>query len=311
MDCDTKVCPRNKICNPKTRRCVLKSGRLGRKILKTPKCEDKICEKKKMCNPKTGRCVLKAGKIGMEIIGRTSLANLDDLVNLTPGIQPLLTPIPKLGAIMTDYPQIIKVRDLEFIRRHSRGDGSCFFNSIVQQLYTIPKMNIRDPSYRSGRNLRVILARSLDISDFVEVQGGHFATLKVGRYIDWPLKQQYSEMNIIEIAADLEDSDPETVERIIKTAEDAFVKFVEKFDSNAWANEAMIEITSKKLGVNILVIPSNNLDNVYSVYKINPLNPFIFVYNIVNAHYEPMFGRDGKAVYSYEEVKDIVKNINY
>ena len=33
--CKDKNCPRNKICNPKTGRCVLKSGRIGKKLAKS------------------------------------------------------------------------------------------------------------------------------------------------------------------------------------------------------------------------------------------------------------------------------------
>ena len=33
--CKDKNCPRNKICNPKTGRCVLKSGRIGKKLNKS------------------------------------------------------------------------------------------------------------------------------------------------------------------------------------------------------------------------------------------------------------------------------------
>lgn len=32
---EKKICPENKIINPKTGRCVLKSGAIGKKILKT------------------------------------------------------------------------------------------------------------------------------------------------------------------------------------------------------------------------------------------------------------------------------------
>jgi serine/threonine protein kinase len=55
-------CPRNKIVNPKTDRCVLKTGSIGVEI--TKKLNEKIL------NPDTGRMVLKTGKIGMEIMKR-------------------------------------------------------------------------------------------------------------------------------------------------------------------------------------------------------------------------------------------------
>ena len=83
--CKKKTCESNKICNPETGRCVLKTGKIGKELLKNKsprrasprrasprrasprrvydKCMNKKCERDKVCNPETGRCVLKTGKI--------------------------------------------------------------------------------------------------------------------------------------------------------------------------------------------------------------------------------------------------------
>ena len=65
---DDKKCPDDKIYNPETKRCVLKSGKIGKLLLiknkKDDKKDDKKCPDDKIYNPETKRCVLKSGKIG-------------------------------------------------------------------------------------------------------------------------------------------------------------------------------------------------------------------------------------------------------
>lgn len=65
-------CPSDKILNPKTNRCVSKTGKIGKQILNqnlSPIPENKIkCPSDKILNPKTNRCVLKTGKIGKELL---------------------------------------------------------------------------------------------------------------------------------------------------------------------------------------------------------------------------------------------------
>ena len=65
-------CPPNKIRNPKTKRCVLKSGKIGKQILANTKKpapkQNNDCPPNKIRNPKTKRCVLKSGKIGKQIL---------------------------------------------------------------------------------------------------------------------------------------------------------------------------------------------------------------------------------------------------
>jgi len=71
-------CDAAKVCNPKTGKCVLKTGTIGRQILGTaaPKTATGAapktclpCPAIKVCNPKTGNCVLKTGTIGRQILG--------------------------------------------------------------------------------------------------------------------------------------------------------------------------------------------------------------------------------------------------
>lgn len=68
----TRKCPSTHILNPKTNRCVLKDGVLGKKILKRKSISKsktkKKCSNKKVLNPKTNRCVSKKGVLGKKIL---------------------------------------------------------------------------------------------------------------------------------------------------------------------------------------------------------------------------------------------------
>ena len=73
---DKEKCPDDKIYNPETKRCVLKSGKIGKLLLNGKGIEKKVkddkkdkkkmgeCPDDKIYNPETKRCVLKSGKIG-------------------------------------------------------------------------------------------------------------------------------------------------------------------------------------------------------------------------------------------------------
>jgi len=84
-----KICPPDKILNPKTNKCVLKTGAIGKKLLSTDNKEEvikkeiknkdnnkkvnkkeeiKICPPNKILNPKTNKCVSKTGAIGKKLL---------------------------------------------------------------------------------------------------------------------------------------------------------------------------------------------------------------------------------------------------
>ena len=77
-------CPKGKLLNPKTGRCVNKDGKIGQELLakggakpKEVKVKDalknakpKDCPSHQLRNPKTGRCVNKDGKIGQELLAK-------------------------------------------------------------------------------------------------------------------------------------------------------------------------------------------------------------------------------------------------
>ena len=71
-------CASDKVINPTSGRCVLKTGKIGIEIMKTQKKKGE-CNDDKITNPKTGRCILKTGKLGIEIL--RSLKNRDRELN--------------------------------------------------------------------------------------------------------------------------------------------------------------------------------------------------------------------------------------
>jgi hypothetical protein len=82
----SRDCPKGKILNEATGKCVLKDGRIGKSILKgtyTPKSEslfeEKKCRKSEILNPITNKCVSKDGAVGRKITsGKMKLIKYDD-----------------------------------------------------------------------------------------------------------------------------------------------------------------------------------------------------------------------------------------
>ena len=71
--CKNVKCTSEKICNPKTGKCVLKTGAIGRPLVSKRKSKSPCkqeCPPEKICNPESGKCVLRRGAIGRSIIGK-------------------------------------------------------------------------------------------------------------------------------------------------------------------------------------------------------------------------------------------------
>lgn len=79
------ICPENKILNPKSGRCVLRSGTIGRSLIQKLSTQnikyDVRCPNNMIKNPRTGRCVLKSGRIGRMIIKSNNLISNDSRVD--------------------------------------------------------------------------------------------------------------------------------------------------------------------------------------------------------------------------------------
>jgi hypothetical protein len=82
-----KPCKTDEIRNPATNRCVKKSGKIGKELLKKPssksprvlskkvsanKKSEKKCKNDEILNPATKRCVKKSGKIGKKLLEKKS-----------------------------------------------------------------------------------------------------------------------------------------------------------------------------------------------------------------------------------------------
>ena len=76
-----KPCDINRVCNPETKRCVLKTGKKGKEILSKTKNPGKPCDINRVYNPETKRCVLKTGKKGKEILSekKNSVCHLSNI----------------------------------------------------------------------------------------------------------------------------------------------------------------------------------------------------------------------------------------
>lgn len=69
-----KHCDDDKILNPKTNRCVSKSGAIGKALLK----QQGLCaDANKIFNPKTKRCVSKSGAVGKALLKNTKNQELE------------------------------------------------------------------------------------------------------------------------------------------------------------------------------------------------------------------------------------------
>lgn len=73
-----KLCPPDKVLNPKTSRCVLKTGAIGKKILKA---SHKCADPEKVFNHRTGRCVSKKSKLGKSIIEKATSSSRKALID--------------------------------------------------------------------------------------------------------------------------------------------------------------------------------------------------------------------------------------
>jgi hypothetical protein len=91
---NSKHCEKDKILNPSSGRCVLKTGKIGKELLKKKsnklsprKGMEQKCDKDKILNPSSGRCVLKTGKIGKELLKKKSKKT-----NKSPKVSPMISP---------------------------------------------------------------------------------------------------------------------------------------------------------------------------------------------------------------------------
>jgi len=100
-------CSADKILNPKTGRCVKKSGNIGRKISsniprrKAKSLKKKECPAGKIRNPKTGRCVSTTSRVGRKILlEQPPTPAAVDITNAISSIKNDLTAAASTAALM-------------------------------------------------------------------------------------------------------------------------------------------------------------------------------------------------------------------
>lgn len=113
-----KRCDADKIRNPQSGRCVLKSGSIGQRLLGTLKKQG-TCDADKILNPESGRCVLKSGNIGQRLLGGTTPSS--GWVPLTYEQIRKQAPIKSMTAQQASRIKSTDLKDLAFLRRYIFG----------------------------------------------------------------------------------------------------------------------------------------------------------------------------------------------
>jgi len=108
-------CQDDKILNPATGRCVLKTGKVGQALLQQQ------CPSDKIVNPATGKCVLKTGKIGMALLKQQANEPTGKRVSKFK---------KSTSKINTVDPNICKSVGMKQLR----GQGTCWFNTTINML---------------------------------------------------------------------------------------------------------------------------------------------------------------------------------
>jgi hypothetical protein len=99
-----KKCPRGKLLNPSSGRCVKRSGSIGQQLQRSPKRSPKRgrkgsrgsrgsgglipCTSNQIRNPQTGRCVSRSGAIGQEILRKWNVPTSQRNTNRNSGLAP-------------------------------------------------------------------------------------------------------------------------------------------------------------------------------------------------------------------------------
>lgn len=133
-------CPSNKILNPKTMRCVLKTGAIGKKLLLVSKKindDINVCPSNKILNPKTMRCVLKSGAIGikllkeLQIMPNAKTTDYEKQVKLYHGISDFF----KTSERSSDYETPIRRTKKQTPKYLNWEQNSCYIDSLFVALF--------------------------------------------------------------------------------------------------------------------------------------------------------------------------------
>ena len=187
----------------------------------------------------------------------------------------------------------------KFIAENIYGDGSCFFHSVARLL---------NPNYAGKRTegieLRHKIAENLAFRDYLEISNGIFAKVSLIEQYDLEVNpRDFDTLPIEKIIMDRPNY------KILKLAvEKNYKKFRDDFMSKkTYANENMVDFSSKVLGVNIIILGSES-GRLTSARRVSKTLPTIFLYNLGQYHYEPLVRKDGKTIFSWVEASQILKD---
>ena len=148
--------------------------------------------------------------------------------------------------------------------------------------------------------MRKRISDSFTYNEYRRLGDGLKAVLDLTSVVDINIPEllDYDVVNIIKM-------EPNESE-LLRISNTLFKRYKEHISRRrVYADEFMVAYTSKFLKINIVVVADNGV--VTSGTQLIDAYPTIFVYNISQVHYEPLFGINGQKIFSWDEVKQILK----
>jgi len=108
----SKQCKDNQVLNPKSNRCVSRTGKIGKSLLKS-------CSDDKVYNPITKRCVSRTGKVGKKLLSGKMSSKKMSPKKMSPKFNNAINNIKKLESA----DEIIdELKDIDIFSVNSEGD---------------------------------------------------------------------------------------------------------------------------------------------------------------------------------------------
>ena len=199
-------------------------------------------------------------------------------------------------------PRIKNIGKYQFIAERTYGEGSCFFHSVARLI---------DPKYQNKRSegleLRNNIAQKLTFEDYLDLSNGMLAKITLITQYNLDIDPYaFDTLSIEQIIRQRPD-----YKTLQKQLQKNYKHFVAKFmNKNAYANEDMVDFTSKILGVNIVIMGSES-GKLTSARPISKLLPTIFLYNLGQYHYEPLVRKDDKRMVSWSRASKMLKGESF
>lgn len=195
----------------------------------------------------------------------------------------------------------VNVNGFTLYKKESFGDGSCFFHSVIQLIDPLNNNN-----EELGLRLREDLAEKFTLKDYIDSMDKMFAKTRLTEvYPD--LNINYPDLNILQIIRRIPDKELRTDLRA--AVNEQFEEYKEVFfDTREYADVPMFNYIARKLRLNIFFYQTNIPNRFVSGSTISQHRKSIFLYNIDNHHFEPLFGINGERKFSWASISDVVSD---